>query len=534
MLALRIEFLTRRFHATPWDRQVNEGVVEWPPAPWRIFRAFLATYHLKNHNDINREDLNSALEKLAETLPSYRLPAATSAHTRHYMPVYKGSTSLIFDTFLDVDTSLPAYVWWPDAELSRAQHDAIAQVVQRIGYLGRAESWVALRLVDAEEIKDLKPNAFPLSQQDPTPAGMERTRVLRAMPAQKFQAWRTQQYQDLTTRKIGELTNLGKKPTLSTANKKEINGKLPETLIDALEASTGDLKKQGWSRPPASEWTDYARPQLLTRATSARIQSMNKNLPTTAYFSISSNVLPRLIDTISVTDRIRKGLLSHSDGAPVFSGRDADGNRLADHSHAYILCEANDSSGKITHVTIHAPMGFDATAIQAFHGLQKRGIWGHGGHNIQLVLLSLGRPEDVGGHDKRAAQSPLLASSTHWRSSTPFIPTRHPKRYKDGRPKLDENGLQIDSPQHELLRLLRVQGFPHPLKISPLNTVNLAGKETGWLEFRIDRQSGGGRRASNATGHGFEIVFQSPIQGPLALGYGAHFGLGLFKAISPL
>src|SRR5690606_36801400 len=135
---------------------------------------------------------------------------------------------------------------------------------------------------------------------------------------------------------------------------------------------------------------------------------------------------------------------------------------------------------------------------------------------------------------KRAAQSALLASSTHWRSSTPFIPTRHPKRYKDGRPKLDENGLQIDSPQHELLRLLWAQGFPHPLKISPLNTVNLAGEEISWLEFRTERQSGGGRRASNATGHGFEIVFQSPIQGPLTLGYGAHFGLGLFKAISTM
>ena len=32
--------------------------------------------------------------------------------------------------------------------------------------------------------------------------------------------------------------------------------------------------------------------------------------------------------------------------------------------------------------------------------------------------------------------------------ATPFVPTRHPKSYNDGRPKTDESGLQIGSPKH--------------------------------------------------------------------------------------
>ena len=30
------------------------------------------------------------------------------------------------------------------------------------------------------------------------------------------------------------------------------------------------------------------------------------------------------------------------------------------------------------------------------------------------------------------------------------------------------------------------------------------------------------------SGFGFRLSFASPIPGPLALGYGSHFGLGLF------
>ena len=45
MIAIRLRFLTGRFHATPWGHHVNEGVVEWPPSPWRLLRALVATFY---------------------------------------------------------------------------------------------------------------------------------------------------------------------------------------------------------------------------------------------------------------------------------------------------------------------------------------------------------------------------------------------------------------------------------------------------------------------------------------------------------
>jgi len=132
------------------------------------------------------------------------------------------------------------------------------------------------------------------------------------------------------------------------------------------------------------------------------------------------------------------------------------------------------------------------------------------------------------GLDESKGESPLLAKSVSWISRTPFVSTRHPKATKTGVQKLDENGLQIGSAEHELRRLLEIIGFPAPTSVEPVSSTDLAGHETRWLKFRRDRNHGDGRRAAGGYGYGFRIRFPEPVPGPIALGYGAHFGLGLF------
>ena len=43
MPILTFTFPGKRYHATPWGAPVNEAQVEWPPSPWRVCRALLAT-----------------------------------------------------------------------------------------------------------------------------------------------------------------------------------------------------------------------------------------------------------------------------------------------------------------------------------------------------------------------------------------------------------------------------------------------------------------------------------------------------------
>ena len=43
MPTLSIRFTGGHYHATPWGKAQNEGAVEWPPSPWRVLRALIAT-----------------------------------------------------------------------------------------------------------------------------------------------------------------------------------------------------------------------------------------------------------------------------------------------------------------------------------------------------------------------------------------------------------------------------------------------------------------------------------------------------------
>src|SRR5256885_1933897 len=107
MFALAFRFPAGRYHATPWGRNVNEADVAWPPEPWRILRALIATWWRKGDRAAWSEgDLAALIEALAETLPIYELPENTvHTHTRHYMPIgeiKKGreNTTLVFDAFV--------------------------------------------------------------------------------------------------------------------------------------------------------------------------------------------------------------------------------------------------------------------------------------------------------------------------------------------------------------------------------------------------------------------------------------------------
>ena len=104
MIAIEFHFLAGRYHATPWDAQVNEGLIEWPPSPWRLLRTLISTWHFKAREDVAEDSLIALIAKLAGELPVFSLPMdqVSLAHTRHYMPLYRASlddkTTKIFDT----------------------------------------------------------------------------------------------------------------------------------------------------------------------------------------------------------------------------------------------------------------------------------------------------------------------------------------------------------------------------------------------------------------------------------------------------
>lgn len=560
MIALELRFPGRRYHATPWDHHVNEGIVEWPPSAWRLLRALICTRELKARDGVDETTWRGVVTRLsAASPPVYRLPPVVVSHTRHYMPQEGGSPTEVFDTFLHLPEEDTLTVVWPDAALRPEERQALALVVDRLSYLGRAESWVEARLL-ADDV-GVQANAAPwAADSEPVrpagPPGSSRSvRLLVPMAEDPYREWRRREEARLLDRRLEskrrraeENGRLPDSVKLSGADRKKIAESLPVDTGEALLVDTGSLRKRGWSRPPGSEWVEYERPvpRELTAMPPTRRRS-RKPLPTVARFAVadrppaasdderagSRTVPPRLTEAVQVAERVRRALMSRSKDAddevsPVFSGKRPDGAPIAGHRHAFILPEANGRHGYITHLTVYAPMGFDSRERRALDALVS--VYGHGDPVLHLVLLGVGQPQDFGGIEVEIGRCPLFAESEVWESRTPFVPTRHPKTYRDGRPKLDENGLPIGSAEHDLRRLLREGDLPEPSWVAPLHETNLGGKPVRWLAFSTQRKRGAGRRGEHP-GTGFRLTFPEAVRGPLALGYGAHFGLGVFVPV---
>jgi CRISPR-associated protein Csb2 len=485
MVAIALRFLAGRFHATPWGQHVNEGQPEWPPSPWRLLRALVATWK-RALPDLPEEQISALIAKLA-CPPDFRLPQATLAHSRHYMPTIEGGrykSTLVFDTFAALSPEDPVLAMWPEVALEPGERETLAALLRALPYLGRAESWVEAGLHDAPP----EPDCRPLESGTTISNDLERVRLL------------------------------------APDNRSDTD------LLQALMIGTGELRsKQKQTMPPGARWVEYARsrralePDPLPRRSHRQLPAL-----TLARYALDARPLPLLTDAVVVGHLARRALMSQygrltgRGKSRVFSGKSEEGRPLEGHRHAHYLCTDEDDNGRIDHLTIWAEDGFleqEQRALGALTALSER----DGEPEVRLLLLGLATRGEA-----EAAVPRLFGSARVWRSLTPFVPLRHPKRHRDGRPKLDEQGRQVDGPEDQLLLELHRRGLPGPASVEPLPRARIGGREWRWLEFRQRRPGGNG--AAFGHGIGFRLTFDEPVEGPLALGYGCHFGLGLFVA----
>jgi CRISPR-associated protein Csb2 len=522
-ISISIQFMTGKLHATPWDHQVNEGVVEYPPSPWRILRSLVsAAYRMPETPD--REVMCHLLTQLAEHPPSYVLPECTTAHTRHYMPIWKegkATTTKVFDTFLALpggalSTEATIQVVWPKVELSTSEQHLFEQLCRQISYLGRSESWVEITVLDSEPQSC---NATPLCS-----GAYQKTKhvkVLAPLTAEGLEGFQSA---------------LATLPRPKGKNR----WKAPVDVMEALELNIGDLHRQGWNGIPGSRWMTYEvkHPEQPNRPTFSSRKDLTQSLygdrPAFAWFALSSNVLPNLTEAVTIGERFHEALMSQSKDEkgladPIFSGRQSNGEPALNHQHAWYLPEVNEQ-GKIDHMLIYAAGGFKTErAVMALQKLQY--VWGKD-RILRATLVSSGRVEDYSAA-VGPGKSSLIGQSCGWRSRTPMVLPRHPKTYRSGQPKLDPiTGLQIDGPEHQVRRLLKQLG--RPSQIGEVHIRELSNEEQvpqyslyRWQSFQRRRFTGQGSQGSNK-GYWFELVFQEPQQGAIALGYAAHYGLGVF------
>ncbi len=536
MIGISINFPSGRFHATPWGRHVNEAAPEWPPFPWRILRAFVATWKRKLDN--NAECNPQVVERLLRNLckpPLFVLPPATLGHTRHFMPWFKkgpADRTLVFDGFVCLDKTRPVICLWPDVTLDQEQIHALAAITSNLGLLGRAESWAEAHLLTEEEagaaIESV--NCMP-SDRTGNRLDFEAVRVLCADGDSAFENEYTPQ---------NKLTE-GRGKTKQTIN---------TPLYDPdwhLCMETMELHDKRWSDPPGSKWVTYLRRKdCFALQTRQQKTTFDRPRPTMARFAIDGNVLPLLEDTLKIAELARRTTMgiyrrieekhlyrgNTPEGAPlprseVFSGKDKYGTPLQGHRHAYFLPTDEDGDGRIDHLTIFAAMGFGPAEVKTLDQMKR--LKRDQGEPLNLLLMALGQVGEIHAPS-------ILGPSRVWISSTPFISTRYPKTRglkRDPRELLgiDNQRLFTQHVLKEEIQRLRTHlpDMPDPIQIGPLNPEHKCGPKQNlrpiqFKRYRQKRGDDGGRRPAGA----FRITFPKKVSGPICLGYSSHFGLGLF------
>lgn len=463
-LTLEFKFITGRYHATQWGRNVNEGLVDWPPSPWRILRAIISAWKL--YTKLEDEKVVPILEKMCKSDVTFHIPNAVQSHTRHYMPYANNKTEKIIDSFIMMDKEQSLHVKWNMLNLNNDEKEILKTITRQIRYIGRAESWCQINL----HKEKITPNCIPLKYDE------------------------------------------------NTSNKEIIDIMVPTsdaTLAD-LCIETSHMYKERTSHPKGSKTIQYLRPHdCLTKIDSHSEYSSNIEV---VRYIIAEKIPPDVTQTITIGDSIKRAAMSiygrqNDNGvSETLSGKNANREKLErGHTHAYYIPTDENLDGKIDHVTIIAKKQFTKKEMFA---LGKIRTIRYGQSSLDLIYEANGKIEDFN-------KVSLLHTSKKWESFTPYVLNRHMKlRGPKG------NKIIIDGPAEQLKKEIQKR-FGDDIKIKNLtitDSQSLMKSGRKPIQFKRWRK----HKLPGFGAYKVKIEFESIMQGPLLFGHGAHYGLGMF------
>jgi CRISPR-associated protein Csb2 len=504
MPTLSVRFIGGHYHATPWDKAQNEGAVEWPPSPWRLLRALIATGYAKLpdwQEGVPPPVARSLIERLASVLPAYKLPPTTGAHTRHYMPT-DAKPTLVLDARAVVHPDhQPLLVYWP-VDLPSEEHALFSALAVRLGYLGRAESWTECEAVSSPAIcPDFSDGwTVPHDTDEPPPPHCDQLTLIAPASAPTYAAW----------------LNTLPKPKSAKAN---ISAPAP-TLFDALHVETSWLQKNGWSAPPGSRLVIYDRPaaNAITVAPPPKRAPQSRETVMFALLALSSSArsrspMPLRERTLPQAELLHRAIASNvgaladsPDAVAELIGLDASGKPITGHRHAHIFpLTLLAADNHLDHILIWAPGGLSGASQDVLRSLRKTYMKGGAG-DVKVRFAGGGSLDEF---RKIPALRHVLGEGKVWQSITPLVLPRH--RKKSGRNTIEG----------QIREELTNRGFPAPETIDILNKESVA-----FRHFVRSRRTG--KCPPENFGYAIRLTLPAFVSGPLAIGYGSHFGLGLF------
>ena len=477
MIHIKVEFHTNQYQACAWGNHHSEGVIDWPPAPWRILRSLVAgSYHVRLA-DKYQPTLKALLHKLAAVLPSYTLPQTTYIQHRSPRPQVDSKSAqvrpgkvlyaaglLMSGSQNEADDQNVLYIHLPVA-LSESEELVLSLCLSGLTYLGRKESVATLSLVDEAPI--------PNTETDPTGSRI----VTIADP-------------ELNVEALWNALNLSAHENYGVNRSAVFPGIRQATYrIDRLQ--------------PRSQPDTWTKQQLVTLAVSA------------------SPKVPLSL-ALKLTNRLHQALVSRCP-APVFTGQEL-GEPSQNHDHTIFQCVPNRTDRYIEQIQLYSHAGYSPEALAAIASCSYLpGI--ARGYDVKLSMVDLGRKEE---------------SFAVWKSTTPFFLSRFPA-VRRGKPRMLSEVYQKDSPEHQVLQYLRYlpwlnltgeSSYQDDAKGLALYLNGCKAVVTTCEPFKRfwdwESECRQGRKVGRV-GYDVRLKFTTPVVGPIALGYAAHYGLGAME-----
>lgn len=492
-----------RYHATAMGTSANEGVVEWPPSPWRLLRALYSVWRTRCP-DLDTSEVAPVLGALATT-PDYHLDERTSiGHTRHYMPGESSgreTSNLVHDTFVVCADRRPTlYASWPTVELAEPERTVLGALCARLTWLGRAESIVDARLLDSSESSPA-PNTFA-ARGDEAEHGGSPIRLLVPTQPLDIEALTVdlqQMRSDAKTR-----STLPPKATLRTF--------VRPTQDPVRRAARRTVKRP----PPTAVRLAVVPVEPSWRQDDA---ASRRGAEIRAVESSRSAARLPLADVVIHASALRRAAMgkfgARNDGAAsaTLSGRDGAGSPRRGHDHAHYLplptTQPGDPGRFIESFLVWAPEGFDEVTLDSLQRLRKVVAWQwvSASRTFRVVADGIGSVADLAPD-----LVPSPGSGRTWTSVTPVVPGHHPHR----------NRTWEDQVRLEIRRDLAERDLPEAeIELTP------------WTEPFCTVRPRAGRPSHRAHNARFvaNLTFSEPLgdTGPLCLGAQSHFGLGLFR-----
>lgn len=178
------------------------------------------------------------------------------------------------------------------------------------------------------------------------------------------------------------------------------------------------------------------------------------------------------------------------------------------HGHAFYLPEDVEDDGHIDHILVYAKDGLCVQSRRMLDWLTR--LWNRDGNEWQVLL------ENIASAEAFKDDSALIGKTKTWVSVTPYL-----------HPWFAKRKFTVEDQFH---RECRERGLPDIEELSPIRTIKVKDRERSPIHFHRFRTKHG---ITQPDTHGsfWQITFDKPVTGPLALGFGCHYGLGVFRVL---